>query len=92
MMLGVLYAGPQTTATGRIAVKTVPTAMQADPRSQHDDEPGFCVRSAKILDFEVILVAKVCCRHRPSSLRPEQCGVRATDDAIRISPTRRACK
>ena len=31
MMLGVLYAGPQTTATGQIAVKTVPTAMQPIP-------------------------------------------------------------
>ncbi len=58
MFLGVLYAGPQTTATGQIVVKTVPTALQPVPVVNMMMNLGFCVKAAKVLDFEAILLAK----------------------------------
>lgn len=58
MFLGVLYAGPQTTASGQIVVKTVPTALQPVPVVNMMMNLGFCVRAAKIMDFEAILRAR----------------------------------
>lgn len=58
MFLGVLYAGPQTTATGQIIVKTVPTALQPIPVVNMMMNLGFCVRAAKVMDFEAILQSR----------------------------------
>lgn len=58
MFLGVLYAGPLTTASGQIIVKTVPTALQPVPVVNMMMNLGFCVRAAKIMDFEAILLAR----------------------------------
>lgn len=58
LFLGVLYAGPQTTASGQIVVKTVPTTLQPIPVINMMMNLGFCVRAAKLRDFEAILVAK----------------------------------
>lgn len=57
MFLGVLYAGPQTTATGQIVIQTVPTALKPIPVVNMMMNLGFCIRGAKILDFEAILLA-----------------------------------
>jgi hypothetical protein len=58
MLLGVLYAGPQTTAAGRIIAVPVPTALQPVPVINMMMNLGFCVKSAKVLEFEAILQAR----------------------------------
>lgn len=58
MFLGVLYAGPHTTAAGTIVARPVPTAMRPVPMVNVMLNLGFCVKSAKILDFETMLQAR----------------------------------
>ncbi len=58
MFLGVLYAGPLTTATGQIVVTAVPTALQPIPVINMMMNLGFCIRASKIRDFEAILISK----------------------------------
>lgn len=58
VFLGVLYAGPQTTASGQIIVETVPTAMRPIPIINMMMNLGFCVRAAKLRDFEALLLVQ----------------------------------
>jgi V8-like Glu-specific endopeptidase len=58
MFLGVLYAGPVATATGRIVFEAAPTSMQPIPVINMMMNLGICIRSAKVLDFELMLVQK----------------------------------
>lgn len=58
MFLGVLYAGPQTTATGQIIIRAVPTSLQPIPAVDMMMNLGFCVKADKIVDFEAILLTK----------------------------------
>ena len=73
VFLGVLYAGPQTTASGQIVIKTVPTALQPVPVINMMINLGFCVRAGKINDFEAILIAR--------SLLPPAHNLLAANDA-----------
>lgn len=56
-LLGVLYAGPQHTAQGEIAVVNVPTDTRPVPISRIPNNLGFCIKAARILEFEPILRA-----------------------------------
>lgn len=56
--LGVLYAGPQISATGRIVVKAVPTNVESIPIVNTMMNLGFCIRASKVQDFESILRRK----------------------------------
>ena len=58
MFIGILYAGPQFSATGRIVIAAAPTNMQPIPVVNTMMNLGICVRSSKILDFETMLQAK----------------------------------
>jgi V8-like Glu-specific endopeptidase len=58
LFLGVLYAGPQTTATGRIVIQAAPTNVQPIPVVNMMMNLGICVKAAKVLDFEAMLLAK----------------------------------
>lgn len=57
-LLGVLYAGPQHTATGEIKIINVPTGQQPISISRIPNNLGLVIKSEKILDFEKILKAK----------------------------------
>jgi hypothetical protein len=57
LLLGILYAGPQTTASGRIVVTTAPTNLQPIPVVNMMMNLGFCVRAERIMDFAAILLA-----------------------------------
>lgn len=51
-LIGVLYAGPQYTATGDIEIINVPTKQQAVVFSRIPNNLGLVIRSDKILEFE----------------------------------------
>ena len=55
MLLGLLYAGPQITASGEVSVQAVPTTnrMVADiPTMMH---LGYVTRSERLLDMEEVV-------------------------------------
>ena len=54
-LLGVLYAGPQYTAEGEIAILNVPTVQRPVVLSGIPNNFGIVVKSAKLLDFDSIL-------------------------------------
>ncbi|MBT2739938.1 MULTISPECIES: hypothetical protein [unclassified Bacillus (in: firmicutes)] len=54
MLLGILYAGPQFTATGEIAVLNIPSSRPISV-SQIPMNLGYIIKSHKLLDFEEIL-------------------------------------
>lgn len=58
LFLGVLYAGPQTTATGKIVVQTVPTSVQPIPVVNTMMNLGFCIRSSRVAEFKEIVRRK----------------------------------
>jgi hypothetical protein len=58
LFLGVLYAGPQITTTGKMIVQTVPTNVQAIPVFNSMMNLGFCIRASKVGEFEPYLRAK----------------------------------
>lgn len=58
LFLGVLYAGPQTTATGEIVVQTVPTSVQPIPVVNTMMNLGFCIRSSRVAEFKEIVRRK----------------------------------
>lgn len=58
IFLGVLYAGPQTTATGQIVIQAAPTAARPIPVINMMMNLGICIRASKVLDFPVVLRAK----------------------------------
>ena len=53
--LGVLYAGPQFTATGKIVVVDIPTKKDTLTVSNIPTNLGYVIKSNKLLDFEPIL-------------------------------------
>lgn len=55
LFLGVLFAGPQVSTTGKIVIQTVPTNVQPVPVVNTMMNLGFCVRASKMHDFETLL-------------------------------------
>jgi V8-like Glu-specific endopeptidase len=55
LMVGVLYAGPQFTATGDIHVVNIPTSNKPIVLSRIPNNLGLIIKSEKLLDFEGIL-------------------------------------
>lgn len=55
LLLGVLYAGPQFTATGEIVVTNVPTSNQPIAVSRIPMNLGMVIKAHKLLDFEEML-------------------------------------
>jgi V8-like Glu-specific endopeptidase len=56
LLLGVLYAGPQFTATGDIVVMNVPTTPRPLAVSQIPMNLGYVIKSHKLIDFDEILL------------------------------------
>lgn len=54
-LLGILYAGPQHTATGEIIVEDIPTAARPVPISRIPSNLGNCIKAEKLRDFEPII-------------------------------------
>jgi Trypsin-like peptidase domain len=54
-LLGVLYAGPQITTEGRIAIKPAPSSNQVMAVFDGMMNLGMCIKSARIRDFEALL-------------------------------------
>lgn len=54
-LLGTLYAGPQHTATGNIAILDIPIAQKPISISRIPNNLGIIIKSYKLLDFEPIL-------------------------------------
>ncbi|MET1122767.1 serine protease [Priestia megaterium] len=55
-LLGILYAGPQFTARGEIAVMNIPGSPRPIPVSQIPMNLGCVIKSQKLLDFEEIIL------------------------------------
>lgn len=55
LLVGVLYAGPQFTATGEIHVVNIPTSNKPIVLSNIPNNLGIVIKSEKLLDFEAIL-------------------------------------
>lgn len=55
MLLGVLYAGPQHTATGEIKVMNIPVRQEPISISRIPNNLGLVIKSNKLMDFEEIL-------------------------------------
>ncbi|HDR8094020.1 TPA: trypsin-like peptidase domain-containing protein [Bacillus cereus] len=55
LLLGVLYAGPQFTATGEIVVTNVPTSTQPLAVSRIPMNLGMVIKANKLLEFEELL-------------------------------------
>lgn len=58
MFIGVLYAGPQTTATGEIVIQAAPTIARPVPVINMMMNLGICVRASKVQDFGALLRAR----------------------------------
>lgn len=58
-LLGVLYAGPQHTATGEVEIVEVPTRQKAVSFSYIPNNLGLVIKAKKILDFESIIREKI---------------------------------
>ena len=54
-LLGVLYAGPQHTATGDLEIVNVPTQQRVVAFSRIPNNLGCVIKAKKLLDFEKIL-------------------------------------
>ena len=54
-LLGVLYAGPQHTATGEIAIQTIPTVSKPVAISRIPNNLGLIIKAERLKDFEAIL-------------------------------------
>lgn len=59
-LLGVLYAGPQHTATGEISIQNVPTVQRPVSISRIPNNLGIIIKAELLRDFEALL--------RPSSV------------------------
>lgn len=58
-LLGILYAGPQFTAEGKIQIVNVPTHQTAVTISQIPCNLGMCIRAERLLEFEPVLQAMI---------------------------------
>lgn len=54
-LLGVLYAGPQHTATGEIQIVNVPTQQKPVTFSRIPNNLGIVIKSARLVEFDAIL-------------------------------------
>jgi hypothetical protein len=54
-LLGVLYAGPQHTATGEIQIVNVPTADKPVAISRIPNNLGVVIKASRLLDFDGVL-------------------------------------
>jgi hypothetical protein len=54
-LLGVLYAGPQHTATGEVKIVTIPTQQRAVAFSTIPNNLGFVIKSSRLLELEAEL-------------------------------------
>jgi hypothetical protein len=54
-LLGVLYAGPQHTATGEVRIVNVPTQQRAIAISSIPQNLGLIIKSSRLLDFDGLL-------------------------------------
>lgn len=54
-LLGILYAGPQHTATGEIEIVDVPTTQKAVALSRIPNNLGLVIKASRLLDFDPIL-------------------------------------
>lgn len=70
IFLGVLHAGPQTTATGEIIVVDIPTDMRPISVSKIMMNLGYCIKARRIVDFEKQLIESGF--EPPSGYSPEQ--------------------
>jgi len=59
LLLGVMYAGPQFTATGDIAVMNIPTSPRPIAVSHIPMNLGLVIKAHKLLDFEELLLVRV---------------------------------
>lgn len=55
MFLGILYAGPQYSATGEIKIVTIPERQDTQAQTRMPINLGNVIRSSKLLDFEPVL-------------------------------------
>ncbi len=53
--LGILYAGPQYTATGEIKIATIPDRQSTSTQTYIPINLGNVIRSSKLIDFENVL-------------------------------------
>lgn len=58
-LLGVLFAGPQHTATGEIAIQNIPTASKPVAISRIPNNLGLVIKADRLLEFEVHLTTLV---------------------------------
>lgn len=54
-LLGILYAGPQHTAIGKISTITIPTTVTPITQTNMMINIGYAVKSSRLLDFKKIL-------------------------------------
>lgn len=54
-LLGILYAGPQHTATGEIKIVNVPTQQKPLAISRIPNNLGLIIKSQRLMDFEKVL-------------------------------------
>jgi hypothetical protein len=54
-LLGILYAGPQHTATGEIEIVNVPTQQKAIAFSRIPNNLGLVIKSSRLSEFDAIL-------------------------------------
>jgi hypothetical protein len=58
-LLGILYAGPQHTATGEVRIVNIPTQQRAIAISTIPNNLGLVIKSSRLRDIDSIIRAKV---------------------------------
>lgn len=67
MLLGILYAGPQLTVTGKIEVVTIPNIQQKLMSVSHiPNNLGYIIKSDTLLDFIPLLRPRLIKDNTPS--------------------------
>jgi len=54
-LLGLLYAGPQHTASGEVQIVTVPTQQRAIAVSSIPNNLGLIIKSARLLEMDDVI-------------------------------------
>jgi len=54
-LLGVLYAGPQHTATGEVRIVAIPTTQRAVIISAIPNNLGIVIKALRLLEFDALL-------------------------------------
>ncbi len=58
-LLGLLYAGPQHTATGEVRIVTVPTQERAVAVSRIPNNLGLVIKASRLREMEPLIVARI---------------------------------